>query len=250
VVWTTVADSGLGGNFTGGEDDAASVNSDGSPGEFDTEIRSNVFSLVDANAATASLHYLVNYQNYGDLDYLDLDISTDGGSTWTNLLSWNEDHGAYYSPPGEAVYVDLTAYFGMENLQLRWHYYDPNFGDWDWYAQIDDVSVSCDLVSIKSKPINLKKKGVIPVVILSTESFDATMVDPLSVEFGPDGAMESHGKGHFGYVDEDDFLDLMLHFNAQETGIQCGDTYASLTGETFVGDTITGTDAIRTLGCK
>ena len=32
--------------------------------------------------------------------------------------------------------------------------------------------------------INLRSKGVIPVAILTTEDFDATTVDPLSVEFG------------------------------------------------------------------
>ncbi len=43
-------------------------------------------------------------------------------------------------------------------------------------------------------------------------------------------------------------LDLFLHFNMQETGIQSGDTEASLTGETFDGQAITGNDAIETVG--
>ena len=36
---------------------------------------------------------------------------------------------------GKTCYVDV---------KLRWHYFNPNSGDWDWYAQIDNVSLSCD----------------------------------------------------------------------------------------------------------
>jgi hypothetical protein len=98
--------------------------------------------------------------------------------------------------------------------------------------------------------INLKNQGDIPVAILTTGDFDATTVDPLSVRFGPGAAVESHGIGHIEDVDQDGDLDLVLHFRTQETGIQCGDTAASLTGETFDGHAIEGSDSIRTLGCK
>jgi hypothetical protein len=99
-------------------------------------------------------------------------------------------------------------------------------------------------------PINPKSHGVIPVAILSTETFDATTVDLLSVRFGPEGAQEAHNKGHIEDVNHDGKPDLMLHFRTQATGIQCGQTSASLTGETFDGDPIQGSDAIKTVGCK
>jgi DNA-binding beta-propeller fold protein YncE len=111
-------------------------------------------------------------------------------------------------------------------------------------------------VAIDIKPgsdpnsINPKSKGNIPVAILTTGDFDATTVDPLSVEFGPDGATESHGRGHIEDVDGDGDGDLVLHFRTQDTGIQCGDTSASLTGETFGGQVIEGSDSINTVGCK
>ena len=90
----------------------------------------------------------------------------------------------------------------------------------------------------------------IPVAILTTETFDATTVNPLSVKFGPNGALETHGQGHVKDVDGDGDLDLLLHFISRETGIQCGDTTASLTGKTFAMLEITGTDSIVTRGCK
>jgi hypothetical protein len=98
--------------------------------------------------------------------------------------------------------------------------------------------------------INPKSKGVIPVAILTTDAFDATSVDPLSVQFGPNGATEAHGRGHIEDADGDGDDDLVLHFNTQATGIRCGETAASLTGETFDGQAIEGADAIQTVGCK
>jgi hypothetical protein len=101
-----------------------------------------------------------------------------------------------------------------------------------------------------SNTINPKSHGVIPVAILTTHTFDATAVDPLSVRFGPKGATEVHRKGHVEDVNHDGEPDLVLHFETQATGIACGDTSASLTGETRDGDPIQGSDAIKTVGCK
>lgn len=101
-----------------------------------------------------------------------------------------------------------------------------------------------------SNPINPKSNGVISVAILSTSTFEATKIDPLTVKFGPNQATEVHGRSHIEDVNGDRKFDLILHFNMQETGIQCGDTSVFLTGETFGGQPITGFDLIRTLGCK
>ena len=67
-------------------------------------------------------------------------------------------------------------------------------------------------------------------------------------EFGPNGATESHGRGHIEDVDNDGDDDLVLHFRTRETGIAKGDTDACLVGKTFGGDDIAGCDAIRTVG--
>ena len=83
-----------------------------------------MFSLAGVSAA--SLTYTANYQNFAGLDFLDVDISTNGGTTWTNLLSWNEDHGTYGATPGVNVTIDLSAYAGQSGLMLRYRYYDPN----------------------------------------------------------------------------------------------------------------------------
>jgi hypothetical protein len=121
--------------------------------------------------------------------------------------------------------------------------------EWDVSAEVEEVAIDIKPGSFPNT-INPKSTSVIPVAILTTDTFDATAVDPLSVQFGPNGATETHNKGHIEDVNQDGEPDLVLHFRTQATGIQCGDTSASLTGETFDGDAIQGSDSIKTVGCK
>ena len=119
-------------------------------------------------------------------------------------------------------------------------------------------SISIDIKpGSDENPINLKSNGNIPVAIITTSiangdefDFDATTVDPLSVEFGPDGAKECHGRGHIEDFDHDGDLDMVLHFRTQETGIQSGDVEAILTGSTYEGINISGSDIITVRGGK
>ena len=93
--------------------------------------------------------------------------------------------------------------------------------------------------------INTTNNGVIPVAILSTATFDATTVDPLSVTFGPSAATEAHGRGHIEDVNGDTVPDLVLHFSTQQSGLAVGDTEACVDGKTFTGTPIHGCDAVR-----
>lgn len=111
-------------------------------------------------------------------------------------------------------------------------------------------------VTIDIKPgsfpnsINPKSKGVIPVAILTTETFDAATVDSTTVLFGPSGTEAAPVKSALQDVDGDGDIDMILHFNTQTTGIQCGEISATLTGETLDGQMIKGSDDINTVGCK
>ena len=110
-------------------------------------------------------------------------------------------------------------------------------------------------VSIDIKPgsypnsINLKRKGVIAVAILTTSAFDATTVNPASVRFGRTGAEAAPQQWAFQDVDEDSDTDLILQFPTQQAGIQCGDTVALVKGSTIGGVPIEGSDSIRTVAC-
>jgi hypothetical protein len=101
--------------------------------------------------------------------------------------------------------------------------------------------------------INWTSAGVIPVAILSTDDFDATFVDPSTVVFGPagspTGASMIHKKAHQEDVDEDGDLDLVFHFYIQDTGFECSDIEAILTGQTRDGTYIEGEGEVNLLGC-
>ena len=111
-------------------------------------------------------------------------------------------------------------------------------------------------VAIDIKPgsfpnsINPRSQGRIPVAILTTDTFDATAVDPATVLFGRIGTEAAPAHAALEDVDLDGDTDMILHFDTQDTGIICGDTSASLTGETFGGQAIQGSDSINTVGCK
>ena len=125
------------------------------------------------------------------------------------------------------------------------------------HSQIQQLAtaVAANVLDIDIKPgsdpnsINLKSKGKIPVVVLTTDTFDATQVDWRTVSFGPYGATEPHGRSHVKDVDNDGDMDVVLHFNTQDTGIACDDTEATLTGETFGGEAFTGSDAVSIVRC-
>lgn len=104
----------------------------------------------------------------------------------------------------------------------------------------------------ESNEINLVRGGGVSVAILTTDGFDATSVDPLSVCFGDAEApaqracTEQHGTGHIEDVNRDDRPDLLLHFDVAATGIDSPDTSACLIGRTRDGVGIYGCNAIVT----
>ena len=98
-----------------------------------------------------------------------------------------------------------------------------------------------------------KNKGVIPVAVLTTDDFDALTVDHTTVKF--EGASETHVDKHSGEprrheedVDRDGDVDLVFHFRRGDTDLTCESTEGMLTGETFDGMLIEGTDAVRMVG--
>ena len=108
-----------------------------------------------------------------------------------------------------------------------------------------------NLVDIKpgSDPnsINVFSNGVIPVAILSSDTFDATTVDVTTLTFGPAGASPIHRNGHIEDVDGDGLDDFVSHYRTQETGIAFGDTDACIIGATFDGQGLFGCDDISTV---
>jgi beta-glucanase (GH16 family) len=88
-------------------------------------------------------------------------------------------------------------------------------------------------------------KGVVPVVLRTTDNFDATTVDPTTVTLGD--AYETHvdrktglPRRHPEDSDGDGDLDLVFHFRFEETGLPCDPDVVPFSGRTYDGRTVTG----------
>jgi len=96
-------------------------------------------------------------------------------------------------------------------------------------------------------------KGIIPVALLTSDTFDATTVDHSTVTLGD--AYETHVnkktgelQRHVEDVDGDGDLDLVFHFRYDETGLPCDPQVVPFNGWTFDGQPITAGGANARFG--
>ncbi|MCE7985249.1 MAG: hypothetical protein DYG89_29095 [Caldilinea sp. CFX5] len=158
--------------------------------------------------------------------------STDGGATWHEIGFGVTNADVY------ALAVDYTGtvYIGTNHGLFK-------LGS----AQAVDIDINpgSDANTVNCTQPN----ALIPVAILTTDTFDATSVDHTTVLFA--GASESHINRKSGQplrheedVDNDGDRDLIFHFRLGNTALTCTSTQATLTGYTFAGWAITGSDSV------
>ena len=119
------------GNRTGGSGPYAIVNSDCGFSFDDTYL---VTPPIDLSSSTnAAIRWANDFISTGFGDVADVDVSIDGGATWTNV--W---HGPDQGLPGPGtVTADMSFAAGHASVKARFHY-QQFFGFW-W--QVDDVTV-------------------------------------------------------------------------------------------------------------
>ena len=121
----------LPGNPTGGTGAFALVNSDCDGFvDVDADIQSSSFDVSAYGGAILTFNQ--EYFNLGDT--ADVDVSTDGGATWSNVLRQTTSHRG----PTSATAI-LTGAGGQANVKVRWHYYNAFFA---WWWAVDDIVVN------------------------------------------------------------------------------------------------------------
>jgi hypothetical protein len=114
---------------------AGSASADGTA--WDTELWSPAIDLTSLSAPIR-LRYASNFQDYGGNGDAYLDVSTNGGASWTPLYSQTYDDDGGTTGGGVLREEDLSAYAG-QTVRLRWRYVADSGSDWFW--QIDNVTV-------------------------------------------------------------------------------------------------------------
>ena len=111
------------------------------------------------------------------------------------------------------------------------------------------VEVAIDIrPGSERNPVNPKSNGVLPVGILSSETFDATRADPSTVflEGAPVASPSAHGRFLTSVedVDLDGLDDLIVKIETELLDLESPTGPATLVGETFEGQPFWGTDNV------
>lgn len=120
-------------------------------------------------------------------------------------------------------------------------------GDPTWPSGTLDVTIDIKPGS-DTNSINLSSAGVIPVAILSSDTFDATMVDPNTVTLAGASVMVVGKSDRYlcseEDINEDGLIDLVCKVYTAFFMIETGETMAVLEAETYDGTQIRGEDSI------
>ena len=135
----------------------------------------------------------------------------------------------------DELLFSLTIHSGVIDIQLR--------------TPSTTITVDIDIKpGSDTNPINQGSNGVIPVAILTTDSFDASTVDPGTVTLaGAEVAVRGKSEklmARLEDVDGDGDDDLMLQVDTQSEGAVWEAGPVTLLGTTYEGQAIEGTDNV------
>lgn len=103
-----------------------------------TTLVSPVFSLVGGTSSKLNFYH---HYRYSSGETAKVQISTNGGSTYTDLVTYTSTQGAETS--FTLVTLDLSAYDGQSNLRIRFKY-DASYNINNHWWAIDNVSVTAN----------------------------------------------------------------------------------------------------------
>jgi len=203
-----------------------------------------------------------------------LSVQVNAGSSVSFQLVGNDPDGdpiqyAITQAPAHGVVV-VNVNTGANTYTPNAGYCGPDsfaYGVTDGQCQSDPATVTIDVVCLVtevdidikpgSDPNSFKcgSKGVLPVAILSSATFDATEIDVSTVELGTTGGdigVSSRGAPREIDVNGDGLTDLIVYFNSRDvaSGIGCPlspntEVTVTIEGSTLGGEAFEGSDVLR-----
>jgi hypothetical protein len=95
--------------------------------------------------------------------------------------------------------------------------------------------------------VNPKARGVLPVAVLSSKTFDATTLNPGTITLGGvpvKAAPNGRPMASIADVNSDGLADVMLHFDLRAFSFARGEWSLELNGWTTTGVPVTGSDTV------
>jgi len=118
---------------------------DGYGNSQDDSLITPAFSAAGATGVT--LEFDTYYRDYNANDSAAIDVSADGGTTWTNVATWTADVGTATTASHQTFDITTQA-AGSTNVKVRFHY----IGLWGWYWFVDNVKVTVTATACSSTP--------------------------------------------------------------------------------------------------
>ncbi len=113
------------------------------------------------------------------------------------------------------------------------------------------ISVRLDIKpGVFPNSIDPASSGLLAVAILGAAKFDASSINPKSLRFGQTGQEAGAEAWRLQDINSDGYPDLLAYFVTRNADFVCGVTLASVTGRTYAGKEIRGTDSVEVLGCQ
>jgi len=162
-------------NLTGGVGPFAIIDSDYAGAKnVDAVLRSPVMDFSAETTVILEFNYDFRWYSYGENEVADVDVSVNGGTTWTNV--WRRS-GANDRGPKTAR-VDISALAaGQANVRIRFHYYNAKY---EWWWEVDDIFVGnavCELPAgglIVGEVFDANTGGAVAATVINDAGYRST----------------------------------------------------------------------------
>jgi hypothetical protein len=109
-------------------------------GQGDTQDEQLICPVLDATQCqSVTLQFSNQFRTYGGVEIADVDVSTDEGATWTNVLRMQGSDDGYPTPTSKLL--DISDLAAGQSMQVRFYYHNAHY---EWWWAIDNLYLSCD----------------------------------------------------------------------------------------------------------